>query len=104
MDGALKIDTHLNCNYCAHMAEILKIVPIGNSKGIRLPSAILHRHGIKGEVECVETIDGLLLRPRRSEELSFEAAFAEMAKDQEALAEVDVFEGTLGDGLERDQK
>ena len=33
-------------------------------------------------------------------ELSFEAAFAEMAVDQRALAEVQELEGTLSDGLE----
>jgi hypothetical protein len=35
-------------------------------------------------------------------ELSFEAAFAEMATDSEALAEVRELEGTRGDGLEGD--
>jgi antitoxin MazE len=85
------------------MAEILKVVPIGNSKGVRLPSAILRRQGIEGEVECVETVDGLLLRPVKSAEMSFEAAFAEMAKDREALSEAREMEGSLGDGLERDE-
>ena len=85
------------------MTKILKVVPIGNSKGVRLPSAILRRQGIKGEVECVETVDGLLLRPVKSAEMSFEAAFAEMAKDREALAEAREMEGSLGDGLERDE-
>jgi hypothetical protein len=33
-------------------------------------------------------------------ELNFEDAFGEMAKDQEALAEVRDMEGTVGDGLE----
>jgi antitoxin MazE len=90
------------CNYCMHMAEFLKIVPIGNSKGVRIPSAILRRQGIADEVECIETIDGVLLRPIKTQELSFEDAFAQMAKDQKALAEVREFEGTLGDGLEHD--
>jgi antitoxin MazE len=85
-----------------HMAEVLKIVPVGNSKGVRIPSAILRRQGIGDEVECIETIDGVLLRPIKTQELSFEDAFAQMAKDQEALAEVREFEGTLGDGLEHD--
>jgi antitoxin MazE len=90
------------CNYSVHMSELLKIVAVGNSKGVRIPSAILRRQGIANEVECIETLDGVLLRPIRSQELSFEDAFAQMAKDQEALAEIREFEGTLGDGLEHD--
>jgi antitoxin MazE len=89
-------------NYSKHMPELLKIVAIGNSKGVRIPSAILRRQGIVNEVECIETLDGVLLRPIKSQELSFEDAFAQMAKDQEALDEVHEFEGTLGDGLEHD--
>jgi antitoxin MazE len=84
------------------VAEILKIVPIGNSKGVRIPSAILRRQGIETEVECIETLDGILLRPINTGQLSFEEAFAQMAKDREALVEARQLEGTLGDGLERD--
>jgi antitoxin MazE len=85
------------------MSELLKIVAIGNSKGVRIPNAILRRQGIVNEVECIETLDGVLLRPIKSQELSFEDAFAQIAKDQEALDEVHEFEGTLGDGLEHDR-
>ena len=46
---------HILCN---HMSELLKILPIGNSKGVRIPSAILRRQGMANEVECIETIDG----------------------------------------------
>jgi antitoxin MazE len=83
--------------------EILKVVPIGNSKGVRIPSAILRRQGIEAEVECVETLDGVLLRPLKTAEMSFDAAFAEMAKDRKAMAEVHEMDGTIGDGLEDDQ-
>jgi hypothetical protein len=47
-------------NYSNHMSELLKIVAIGNSKGVRIPSAILRRQGIVNEVECLETLDGVL--------------------------------------------
>jgi antitoxin MazE len=89
-------------NYRKHMSELLKIVAVGNSKGVRIPSAILRRQGMVNEVECIETLDGVLLRPVKTQELSFEEAFAQMAKDQEDLDEVHEFEGTLGDGLEHD--
>jgi antitoxin component of MazEF toxin-antitoxin module len=84
------------------MSKVLKIVSVGNSKGVRLPSDILRRQGFSKEVECIETIEGLLLRPKKTEVLSFEDAFAEMAKDREALAEIREMEGTLSDGLEKD--
>ena len=84
-------------------AEILKVVPIGNSKGVRIPSAVLRRQGIESEVECIETLEGVLLRPVKTTELSFEAAFAEMARDREVMDEVHDMEGTVSDGLERDE-
>jgi hypothetical protein len=80
----------------------LKIVSVGNSKGVRIPGDILRRQGMANEVECIERWDGILLRaPRASTELSFEEAFAQMAKDAEALADVRELEGTIGDGLEQ---
>jgi antitoxin component of MazEF toxin-antitoxin module len=80
----------------------LKIVSVGNSKGVRIPSDILRRQGMANEVECIETTDGILLRARRATtELSFEEAFAQMAKDPEALADVRELEGAIGDGLEQ---
>jgi antitoxin MazE len=84
------------------MSVFLKIVPVGNSKGVRIPGAILRRQGITNDVECIETIDGILLRPVKTQELSFEDAFAQMAADHEALTEAREFDGTLGDGLEND--
>jgi len=84
------------------MTRTIKIVSVGNSKGVRIPSEILRRQGISDEVDLVETIEGLLLRPKRNDLLSFEEAFAEMAKDHEALAEIRGMEGTASDGLPED--
>jgi hypothetical protein len=36
-------------------------------------------------------------------ELSFEAAFSEMAEDHQALSEIRELEGTIADGLEPDE-
>jgi antitoxin MazE len=81
----------------------LKIVSVGNSKGVRIPSAILRRQGMANEVELIETLDGVLLRAKKTTELSFEEAFDQLANDQEALAEIQEMEGTIGDGLEKDE-
>jgi antitoxin MazE len=83
-------------------SEILKIVPIGNSKGIRIPSPVIRRYGIRDEIELIETAEGLLLRPIDSNKLSLEESFREMAADTEAIAEAQSLEGALPDGLEED--
>ena len=83
-------------------SEILKMVAIGNSRGIRIPSSIIKRYGIKDEVQLVETAEGLLLRPIRSEKLSLEESFREMASDPDTMAEAESLQGTLADGLEDD--
>ena len=81
-------------------SEILKVVEIGNSRGVRIPSRLIQRYGIEDELQLLETAEGLLLRPIRSGKLSFEESFRQMAADVEALTEADSLEGTLADGLE----
>jgi len=83
-------------------AETLKVVSVGNSKGVRLPSAVLRRYRIEDELEMIEMADGILLRPKSSEKLSFEESFAEMAALGSEGTEIDEFDGTLSDGLPDD--
>jgi antitoxin MazE len=83
-------------------SEILKIVPVGNSKGIRIPSSVIRRYGIRDEIELIEMAEGLLLRPIESNKLSLEESFREMAALPEAIAEAESLQGTLADGLEED--
>jgi len=47
--------------------QILKVVQIGNSKGVPIPKQVLKRLGMPNEVDCIETIDGLLLHPGKKE-------------------------------------
>lgn len=81
-------------------SEILKIVPIGNSKGVRIPSSIIRKYGITNDLEMVETCDGIYLRPRNSPKLSFVESFRQMAADRDAMSEVAEFDATLADGLD----
>ena len=81
-------------------SEILKVVGIGNSRGVRIPSRLIQRYGIEDELQLLETAEGLLLRPVRSGKLSFEESFRQMAADSDAQAEAISLEGTLEDGLE----
>ena len=82
------------------VSEILKVVEIGNSRGVRIPSRLIQRYGIEDELQLLEIAEGLLLRPVRSGKLSFEESFREMAADSDAQAEATSLEGTLADGLE----
>ncbi len=40
----------------------VKLVPIGNSKGIRIPKVLLQKYGLKNSLLIEETDRGLLLR------------------------------------------
>ena len=42
---------------------ILKIIEIGNSKGIRLPKTLIKNYGIEDELKVELNEDGILLKP-----------------------------------------
>ena len=74
-----------------------KIVPIGNSKGVRIPKALLQKYGLKNSLLIEETEKGLLLRNKEESKLSWEETFKAMADEKEQW---DNFDATLLDGLE----
>jgi antitoxin MazE len=57
-----------------------KIVDIGNSKGIRIPKALIEQLGLHGEVELESSKGTLVIRSCRSTRFSWAKAFDEMAK------------------------
>lgn len=75
----------------------LKVVPIGNSKGVRLPKAILERYAIAESVVLEAHEGGLLLRNKRDKRLSWEETYRDMADHAEDWSDFDV---TLSDGLD----
>lgn len=75
----------------------VKIVPIGNSKGVRIPKALLQKYGLKNSLLIEETDKGLLLRNKEESKLSWEDTFKAMADEKEQW---DDFDSTLLDGLE----
>ena len=79
----------------------LKVVAIGNSRGVRLPKAVLDRYAIKGELVLEERTDGLLLRNKSDKRLSWEDTFKEMAKEREDWSDLDAI---TGDGLDLQSK
>ncbi len=75
----------------------IKIVPVGNSQGIKLPKAVLQRYGFTGSLLLEETAAGLLLRKRNEEKLSWEETYKAMSEEQEDWSD---FNLTAADGLE----
>jgi len=67
-----------------------RIVPIGNSQGIRIPKLLLEQTGLSGEVEISAEDDALVIRPVRRARASWAAAFQKMAQrgDDTLLDEV----------------
>jgi len=79
----------------------LKVVPIGNSRGVRLPKTIIDKYAIKDSVVLEERQEGLLLRSKTDKRLSWEETFKEMAREHEDWSDLDV---TLTDGLNQGDK
>lgn len=77
----------------------LKLVPIGNSKGIRIPKELLQKYGMTDSLLLEETEQGLLLRKKDDNKLSWEETYKAMADEKEDWNDFDV---TLLDGLEEE--
>jgi antitoxin MazE len=74
-----------------------KLIPIGNSRGIRIPKALLQKYGLKNTLLIEETDRGLLLRNKEEGKLSWEDTYKAMAGEKEHWEDLDA---TLSDGLE----
>ena len=74
----------------------IKLVPIGNSKGIRIPKALIQKYGLNNSLLLEETDRGLLLRKKDDNKLSWEDTYKTMANEKE---DWDDFDTTLLDGL-----
>jgi len=79
----------------------LKVVPIGNSRAVRLPKAVLEKYAIREAVLVEEREEGLLLRSKEDKRLSWEETYREMAQEREDWSDLDP---ALGDGLDPDEK
>ena len=77
-----------------------KLVAIGNSKGIRIPKALLQKYGLKNPLLIEETDRGLLLRNKEESKLSWEDTYKAMAEEKEHWDDLDA---TLLDGLEDEE-
>ena len=80
-------------------ARDIKLVPIGNSKGVRIPKALLQKYGLSSSLMLEETDRGLLLRKKDDDKFSWEDTYRAMAKEKEDWVD---FDTALLDGLEEE--
>jgi antitoxin MazE len=86
---------------CLQMKTVvLKVSRIGNSRGIRLPAALLRKYHIIDSVVAEEKTDEIVLRPGRATrpKLSWEETAKAMAAAKEDWSEWD---SPAADGLDR---
>lgn len=57
-----------------------RIVPIGNSQGIRIPKPLLEQTGLCGEVEISAENGSLVIRPIKKPRANWAKAFQKMAE------------------------
>lgn len=60
-----------------------RLVKIGNSRGIRLPKAIINRYGLGDTVLLEERPDGILIHTDEQGMLSWEETYKAMAQSDE---------------------
>lgn len=71
----------------------ISVIPIGNSKGIRLSKTILEKYNIKDKVELILEKDYMILKPKSEPRAGWENAFKSMHENgDDKLLIQDVFE------------
>ena len=65
----------------------VRVIQIGNSRGLRIPKAILDQTGIRDEVEIEVEKNRIIIRPIQNAREGWDAAFRVMARkgDDELL-------------------
>jgi antitoxin MazE len=82
----------LVCNYNVIMSTrptstpktIAKLTKIGNSRGVRLPKALIEQAGLKDEVELIARDGEILIANHRKPREGWEESFEGMAEDMTA--------------------
>ena len=75
----------------------VKLIAIGNSKGIRLPKALIQKYGWSDSLVLEETGDGIFLHGPKKNKLSWRDTYRAMAEADEDWRDLDE---TLADGLD----
>ena len=75
----------------------IKLVAIGNSKGIRIPKVLREKYGWSESIVLEETEDGILLKRDTIRKLSWKETYEAMAATDEDWSDLDV---AVADGLD----
>ena len=75
----------------------VKLIAIGNSKGIRLPKVLIRKYGWSDSLVLQEMEEGIFLHGKRENKLSWPDTYRAMATDGEDWSDLDA---TLADGLD----
>ena len=75
----------------------VKLIRIGNAKGIRLPRALMEKYGWGESLVLKETKDGVLLSGTKNNQLSWKETYRAMAVSNEDWSDLDV---TNADGID----
>jgi len=71
----------------------ISVIPIGNSKGIRLTKTILDKYNITDTVELILEKDYIILKPKTNSRAGWEKSFKKMHDNgDDKLLMPDVFE------------
>ncbi len=68
-------------NKPSRMQEV-KLIPIGNSRGIRLPKKLLDKYGWNDRLTLEEMEDSIVLRSKETHNLSWEETYRPWPKSQ----------------------
>ncbi len=75
----------------------VKLISIGNSKGIRLPKALLQKYGWSDSLVLEESDGGVYLYSKEKNKLSWQDSYRAMAAEEEDWSDLDA---TVADGLD----
>ena len=74
----------------------ISVIPIGNSKGIRLTKTLIDKYNIKDTVELILEKGFIILKPKNTPRKDWDKAFKKMHKNKEDdLLIDDVFEDEI---------
>lgn len=60
-----------------------KLIPIGNSQGVRIPKPFIEGSGITGEIEMILRENEIILRAAQSTRKGWDDSFKRMAEQQD---------------------
>ena len=75
----------------------VKLISIGNSKGIRIPKVLLQKYGWGDSLVLEESEEGVFLYSNQKNKLSWKETYRAMAAEDEDWSDLDA---TVADGID----